>query len=190
MQDTEVRPTLEDLAGTWNIDPSHSMVEFTAKHMMISTVRGRFDEVEGTFTITPDVSRSSARVTIKADSISTNNPDRDVHLRSPDFLEVEQHPELTFESAGVELLSEDEGTFRLLGTLTVRGVSGPVALEGQFEGFVPSDLWGNRRAAFSASTSISRKDFGLTWNRTLETGGVLVSDRVNIELQVTAVKAA
>jgi polyisoprenoid-binding protein YceI len=189
MQDTVVRPTIQDLAGTWTIDAGHSMVEFTAKHMMISTVRGRFEDVEGTFTISPDLSRSSARVSIKAGSISTSNADRDAHLRSPDFLEVEAHPELTFETSGVELVSAEDGTFRLRGNLTVRGVSAPITLDGRLEGFVPSDLWGKRRVSFSASTSINRKDFGLTWNRALETGGVLVSDRVGIELQVSAVKA-
>jgi len=189
MQDTAVRPTIQDLAGTWTIDASHSMVEFTAKHMMISTVRGRFDELEGTITIDPDLSRSSAHVSIKAGSISTNNPDRDAHLRSPDFLEVEAHPELSFEATGVDLISAEDGTFRLQGDLTVRGVRAPITLDGRFEGFVSADLWGKRRAAFSASTSINRKDFGLTWNRALETGGVLVSDRVGIELQVSAIKA-
>jgi polyisoprenoid-binding protein YceI len=186
---TAVGPTIEDLVGVWSVDPSHSMVEFSAKHMMISTVRGRFDEFSGTITVDPDPARSSTEVAIKAQSLSTNNPDRDAHLRSPDFLETEKYPELTFRTTDVEIVSEVEGTFRLRGELTIRDVTRPVTLEASLTGFMPADLYGKTRVAFEASTTFNRKDFGLTWNRAIETGGVLVGDRVGVTLAVTAVKA-
>jgi polyisoprenoid-binding protein YceI len=189
--DLQARPTLQDLAGTWKIDPAHTGIAFSAKHMMVSTVRGRFDEFEGTFTIDPDdVSRSSAEVTIQAASLSTSNPDRDAHLRSADFIEADAHPTLSFHSTSVDRVSEEEGTFRLTGDLSIRGVTRPVTLEGRFEGLLPKDLWGAARAAFTASTVINRRDWNLTWNRALESGGVLVGDKVTVELEVTATRIA
>jgi polyisoprenoid-binding protein YceI len=181
-------PTTAELAGRWNIDPAHSSVEFSAKHMMITTVSGRFGEFEGAFTIGDDPARSSTEVSIKTASISTNNPDRDAHLKSGDFLEVETYPDMKFRSTAVDLLSEADGTFRIAGELTIKDVTLPVVLEGSFQGYVPSDLFGSTRVAFSASTRINRRDFGLKWNRALETGGFLVGDDVKIRLEITGVK--
>jgi polyisoprenoid-binding protein YceI len=185
---TDVKPGIEDLVGEWAIDPSHTMVEFTAKHMMISTVRGRFDDVSGRIVVEEDPTKSSAETVIKTGSISTNNPDRDAHLRSPDFLEVEKYPELIFRSTEIDVVSEEAGTFRVLGELTIRDVTRPVRLEATLVGFLPSDLYGKARVAFEASTVINRKDFGLTWNKALETGGVLVGDRVGITLSIAATR--
>jgi polyisoprenoid-binding protein YceI len=189
--DLQARPTVQDLAGTWKIDPAHTGITFSAKHMMVSTVRGRFDEFEGTFTIDPDdLSRSSAEVTIQAASLSTSNPDRDAHLRSADFIDADAHPTLSFRSTSVDRVSEEDGTFRLTGDLSIRGVTRPVTLEGRFEGLLAKDLWGATRAAFAASTVINRRDWNLTWNRAMETGGVLVGDKVTLELEVTATRVA
>lgn len=173
---------------TWSIDPAHSQVGFMVKHMMITKVRGRFTDLEGTITLDDAEPRnSSVAVTIDAASIDTQQEDRDAHLRSGEFLDVENHPELTFRSTRVEGLNLVEGSeFRVIGDLTIRGATRQVELHATFEGRA-TDPWGGERAAFSAEATIDRRDFGLEWNQTLETGGVLVGHDVTIHLEAQAV---
>ena len=185
--------TLEQTAGVtvWTLDPAHSLVEFSAKHMMITTVKGRFADVKGTITVdeaNPD--RSVVEVEIDVASIDTRQEQRDAHLRSADFLDVETFPTITFRSKRVEGAHAEAGdSFRLLGDLTIRGVTREVVLDTTFEG-TGKDPWGGERASFSAETKLDRRDFGLTWNQALETGGILVSNQLKLSLEVQAVKAA
>lgn len=189
MTTTATQPlTLPGLtAGTWTIDPSHSEVGFVVRHMMVSKVKGRFAKVDGTITVAEDVLQSSVEATIDAASIDTRDENRDAHLRSGDFFEVETYPNLTFRSTGIRTDGDD---FVLDGELTIRGVTRPVSLELEFNGTQPNPLAeGKPTAGFSAETEISRKDFGLEWNVALETGGVLVADKVKIVLDIEAIKA-
>jgi len=169
---------------TYTLDPAHTNVEFVVRHLMITKVRGRFTKLSGIITLAPE-SHVPARVeaAIEAASIDTREAQRDDHLRSADFLEAERYPQLTFASSRIE---GDERSFRIFGTLTIRGVSRPVAFDASFEGRV-NDPWGNERVGYAAHTTINRKDFGLTWNQALETGGVVVGDEVRIELNVEAI---
>ncbi|MEJ2216812.1 MAG: YceI family protein [Gemmatimonadota bacterium] len=174
---------------TWRMDPAHTNTEFTAKHMMFTTVRGHFKDLTGAIEVDeehPD--RSRVEVEIDAASIDTGVADRDAHLRSADFLDVENHPKLTFKSKRVEGSPTEPGDrFQVVGDLTIRGTAREVTLEATYEGR-GQDPWGGERAGFSASTKIDRREWGLTWNKALETGGVLVGNEVNIELDVQAVK--
>lgn len=180
--------TKETGRSTWTIDASHTLVEFAVKHMMIATVKGRFGEVSGTIVLDEaSLENSSVEVEIDAASIDTRNADRDAHLRSADFFDVENHPKLTFRSRRIE--PQGGGVFRVVGDLTIRGTTREVVLEVEDQGR-GKDPWGGERAAFSARTEIDRTDFGLTWNAALETGGVLVSDRVRISIEVEAVRSA
>ncbi len=175
-------------ATTWTIDASHSEVGFAVKHLMISTVRGRFGAVTGSVTFADgDFSQAAADVTIDATSIDTREDKRDAHLRSADFFDVEKFPALTFKSRRVQAISGD--TFQLVGDLTIKDVSKEVVLDVEFEG-TQKDPWGNQKSAFTATTKISRTAFGLTWNAALETGGVLVGDDVKISLDVQLLKTA
>ncbi len=187
--DTRATPPVQDVVGTWTVDRAHSTVEFTAKHMMISTVRGAFADFEGAIAIDEDPTRSSAQVVIRTASIGTNDERRDEHLRSGDFLETERFPEMRFRSTSVRVVSEEERTFTIEGELTVMDVTRAVSLDASVDGWRLDADGKVERLAFSASTTIRRKDFGLTWNQVLETGGVLVSDKVGIELTVSAVRA-
>lgn len=176
---------------TWQIDPNHSAVEFAVKHMMFTTVRGRFKDVKGTIEVdeqNPD--RSVVNVEIAAASIDTGSADRDTHLRSADFLDVENHPTLTFRSKRVEGAMQKEGdSFRVIGDLTIRGTTMEVTLDAVYEG-TGKDPWGGTRAGSRATTKLDRRDWGLKWNQALETGGILVANEVRIEVEVQAVKAA
>ncbi len=174
---------------TWTIDPSHSLVEFTARHMMITRVKGRFSGVSGTVvTNDADPSKSSVNVEIDAASIDTREEKRDGHLRSGDFLDVENHPHLTFRSTRIEGNPKSVGdSFTVVGDLTIRGTTREVTLDATFDGS-GTDPWGGTRASFSAETKVDRREFGLTWNQALETGGVLVGNEVKISLEVQAVK--
>lgn len=172
--------------GVYEIDLDHSAVEFVVRHLGLSKVRGRFNAFEGTVTIDEELERSSAQVTIQAASIDTRAEDRDAHLRSADFLDVEKHPTLEFRSTGVR---REGGRWFVDGELTVAGQTRPVTLDVEFEG-AAKDPWGNTRIAFSAETTVNREDFGLTWNQALETGGWLVGRDVKIELSVQTVKQA
>ena len=170
--------------STWSIDPAHSEVSFAVKHLMISTVKGHFSGVQGTITIhDSDASRSSAEVNIDTASIDTRSSDRDKHLRSADFFEVEKWPNITFRSRKVEGATGKEGqSFAVTGDLTIRDVTREVVLDATFEG--RGHGMGSERAAFTATTKIDRRDFGLEWNQALEAGGVLVSNEVKITVAV------
>jgi polyisoprenoid-binding protein YceI len=173
---------------TWTIDPAHSLVEFSVKHMMIATVRGRFTEFAGSLAIDPtDESTARLDVTMAAASIDTGVPQRDAHLRSADFFDAEQFPVLTYRSRRVERLDDD--LYQIVGDLTIRGVTREVVLRAEETGTVALPD-GGKLAGFSASARISRRDFGLTWNQALETGGVLVGDEVKITLEVELVREA
>jgi len=172
----------------WNIDPSHSGVHFTVRHLVISKVRGSFDKWQGTVDFdAQNPAASKVAVRIDAASVDTREEKRDAHLRSPDFLDVEKYPELTFSSTEVEQSGDSE--YRVTGDLTIHGVTRSVVLEAELLGY-GKDPWGNERMGFSASTSVNRKDFGLGWNQALETGGVLVGEKIDIALDIQAVKAA
>lgn len=171
---------------TWELDPAHTLVEFSAKHMMITTVKGRFTDVSGTIHADEqNPSRSSVEATIKAASIDTRTEQRDQHLRSADFLDVEHYPDITFKSTRVEAIDKEH--YRVIGDLTIRGTTRPVTLDTTFEGR-GKDPWGGERAGFSATTKIDRREFGLTWNQALEAGGVLVGNEIKISIEVEAVK--
>lgn len=171
---------------TWLIDPAHTHVEFAVRHMMVSTVKGRFAGVSGTIQLDEtDLTHSSIEVSIDAASIDTREAQRDAHLRSSDFLDAETFPTITYRSRRIEPLTE--GHFRVIGDLTIRNVTQEVALDTTLEGRMP-DPWGHERAGYSATTAISRKDFGLQWNVALEGGGVLVADEVKISIDVETVR--
>lgn len=171
------------LAGTWTIDPIHSDVSFTVRHMMVSKVRGRFATFSGTLTTADDPADSSVTAEIDLRSIDTGNEQRDEHIRTADFLDVQNHPTMTYRSTGVRRDGDD---FVLDGEFTLRGVTRQVPLRLEVNGFGP-DAYGGTRAGFSASTEINRKDFGVNWNAALESGGVVVSDKVTITLEIQAV---
>lgn len=169
--------------ATWNIDASHSLAEFSVRHMMVSTTRGQFQDVTGTLQLDEsDLTKSTVDATINVNSITTRDEKRDGHLRSADFFDAESFPTITFKSTSVTKKGDD---YIVAGDLTIRGVTRPVELKAEFNGFNTTP-WGNRVAGFSADTEISRKDFGLEWNVALETGGVLVGDKVKIHLEVEA----
>ena len=171
--------------GTYEIDRSHSMVEFVGRHLMVTKVRGHFGSYSGAITIAEPPGESSVNVTIDAASIDTGDEKRDAHLRSPDFLDVENHPTLEFRSTGIDV--GDDERFRITGDLTVHGETHPVTLDATFDGSF-SDPWGGSRVGFTASTEIDREKWGLTWNVPLETGGVLVGKKIRLDLTVSAVK--
>jgi polyisoprenoid-binding protein YceI len=173
--------------ATWQIDPSHSLVEFSVRHMMIATVKGRFADVSGTIRFDQDDPASTeVDVTVEAASIDTRNEHRDAHLRSPDFFDAEQYPTLRFVSRAVEQVGEDR--YRVTGDLTIRDVTREIALDARFFGIHP-DPYGGTRAGFSATGEIDRHEFGLNWNQAIESGGVVVGPRVKITLEVEAVRS-
>ncbi len=172
----------------WEIDSSHSGIHFSVRHLVIAKVRGQFARWSGAVHVPDgDFSKASVDVVIDATSIDTGVADRDGHLRSADFFDVEKFPELTFKTTKVEPQGDDR--LRLVGRLTIKDVTRDVALDVERLGAV-KDPWGNERAAFSAKTSVNRGDFGLTWNQALETGGVVVGDRIDIEIEIEAVRQA
>ena len=174
---------------TWQIDPAHSAVEFAVKHMMFTTVRGRFKDVKGTIEVDEqNPSRSTVNVEIAAASIDTGVADRDAHLRSADFLDTEKFPTITFRSRRVDGAIREGEAFKLVGDLTIKGKTVEVALDSVYLG-AGKDPWGNFKSGAEASTKIDRREFGLTWNQALETGGILVGNDIRIELQIQAVKA-
>ena len=174
--------------STWAIDPVHSSVEFAVRHLMITTVKGRFTGVAGSVVLdSENPAKSSADITVDAATIDTREGQRDAHLRSADFFDVEKFPALTFRSSAVHDYSGEE--FKLVGDLTIHGVTREVTLDVTAEG-QSKDPWGGERAGYTATTKIKRSDFGLTWNQLLETGGLAVSDEVKITLDVQLVKQA
>ena len=171
--------------GTWNVDPSHSGLNFTVKHLMVSKVRGRFASFSGTLNIAADPLQSSVTAQADVASVTTGDTGRDEHLRSGDFFEAEKFPTISFVSTKIEADGDD---FVLYADLTIKGITKNVKFELEFDG-VGNDPWGNTKAGFSAEAEINRKDFGLEWNAALETGGVLVGEKVKIQLDIQASKA-
>jgi polyisoprenoid-binding protein YceI len=188
-RDTETAPRTTTLTGTWDLDPAHTRLGFAARHAMVATVRGNFAVFSGVLLLDEaDPTRSSAEVHIDAASVTTGNDQRDAHLRSPDFFDLQNHPELVFRSTRAEAgASQDE--YRLFGELTIRGESRPVVLDLEFQGSTV-DPFGNLRAGFEGKSTVNRKDWGLVWNAALETGGVMLGDKVKLELDVSAIKRA
>ncbi len=183
---TLVAPGL--LTGDYTVDPSHSRIGFVARHAMVTKVRGQFTDFDATAHIdADDLSRSSASLTVKADSIDTRNEQRDAHLRSNDFFDLASYPELTFVSTAVEPVGDD--VLRVTGDLTIKGVTRPVTIDFTFEGSAV-DPFGNHRVGFEGSVVVNRKDWGITWNAALEAGGVLVSEKVTLELELSAIRNA
>jgi len=172
-------------AGTWVIDGSHTSAEFVARHLMVAKVRGGFGSVTGTIEVAEDPAASRVEVVIDTASVSTADADRDGHIKSADFFDVETHPEMKFVSTAVR---PNGSSWVLDGDLTIKDITKPVTLEFDFVGLA-TDPWGNQKAAFSANTTINREDWDLNWNVALETGGVLVSKKVNIEIEMQAVPA-
>jgi polyisoprenoid-binding protein YceI len=173
---------------TWNIDPVHSNTQFKVKHMMISNVKGEFTAVTGTLKYdSANIANSYVEASIDATTINTRDPQRDAHLKSPDFFDAEKFPKLIFKSTGVT--KKNDGEIAVAGDLTIHGVTRNVVFEVEGPSAPMKDPWGNTRIGLSALTRINRKDFGLTWNSTLETGGILVGDEVTITLDVQFIKA-
>jgi polyisoprenoid-binding protein YceI len=180
--------SLDQLVGDYTIDPAHTRIGFQARHAMVTKVRGAFKEFEGSFHFDPhNPEESRATVTIQAKSIDTGNEQRDAHLRSNDFFAMDEYPEIKFESTSVERL--DDSSFRLHGDLSIRGVTRPISIDFEYNG-AEIDPWGNTRVGFEGSTEVNRKDWGVNWNAALDSGGVLVSDKVKLEFDVAATKNA
>lgn len=179
--------TLNELKGTFALDPAHTEIGFVTRHAMITKVRGSFSEFEGTATVDgADPESSSLEVTIQAASLNTRQADRDAHVRSADFLDVEQYPTITFKATDFAV---DGETVAVTGDLTVHGVTKPVTIPFELTG-TAVDPWGNTRVGFEGSLAVNRKDWGITWNAALEAGGILVSEKVTLEFELSAVKTA
>ncbi len=175
----------ESRTATYRLEPSHSSVEFAVKHMLIATTKGRFHEFDVTAEVDEnDFSKSTASVTIQAESIDTRTPDRDAHLRSPDFLDVEAHPAIEFVSRSI---TPHKGDWRITGDLTIRGVTREVTLDAEVSGPV-TDPWGGRRIGVSAQGKVNRKDFGMVWNAALDAGGFVLADDVKLSIEVELLK--
>jgi polyisoprenoid-binding protein YceI len=188
MAASTIPATLSELSGTYVIDPAHTRIGFVARHAMVTKVRGAFNQFEGSAVIDgTDFTKSTGQLTIQAASIDTRNEQRDAHLRSNDFLAMEEYPQITFVATDVQQASPT--TLELTGELTIRGVTNTITIPFQFEG-AATDPFGNLRVGFEGSTVINRKDYGITWNAALETGGVLVSDKITLEFEVSAIKTA
>ena len=173
---------LSEIATTWQLDPAHSNVEFGVRHLMISTVKGRFGDISGTVTLDPyDESAAAVDITVQTASIDTRQEQRDAHLRSPDFFDAESWPVISFHGTSVE--GDTDSEFQLTGDLTIRDVTREITLDVTKEG-QGSDPWGNVRAAYSATGKIDRRDFGLSYNQILEAGGVVVGDEIKISVDV------
>jgi polyisoprenoid-binding protein YceI len=180
--------TLADLTGTYTVDPAHTRLGFVARHAMVTKVRGAFNDFEGTAVIDgTDLTKSSASLSIQAPSIDTRNEQRDEHLRSNDFLATEEFPLITFVSTSVRPTGQT--SLEVTGDLTVKGVTNTITIPFDFDG-TATDPFGNVRVGFEGAVTISRKDYGITWNAALETGGVLVSDKIVLEFEVSAIKSA
>lgn len=177
---------LKQLNGTYVIDPSHTRVGFVARHAMVTKVRGAFNEVDGKATTDENLENASIDVTINTASVDSRNADRDAHLKGDDFFDVEQFPAITFKSTDVQAKGDD---LVVTGDLTIKDVTKPVTIEFDYEGGA-TDPFGNQRIGFEGKTVVNRSEFGLTWNAALEAGGVLVSDKVTLEFEVSAIRQA
>jgi polyisoprenoid-binding protein YceI len=185
---TTTSASLTDLSGSYVLDGAHTRIGFVARHAMVTKVRGQFNDFEGSGVIdAADFTKSTVTVTIQAASIDTRNEQRDAHLRSNDFLAMEEYPQITFTSTGIQ--QSGPAGVELTGDLTIRGVTNTVTIPFEFEG-AATDPYGNLRVGFEGSVVINRKDYGVTWNVALETGGVLVSDKITLEFEVSAIKTA
>jgi polyisoprenoid-binding protein YceI len=172
----------------WDFDHAHSSVDFTVRHLLVSKVRGRFTKWSGKIELDEqDLSRSHAEVEIDVGSIDTHEPQRDAHLRSADFFEAEKHPKITFKSTRVEEKGKDH--LSVTGDLTIRGTTKSVVLDVERGGLIAKDPWGKRRAGFTATTTIDRKDYGVSWNQTLDQGGLALSDKIAITIEIEATAA-
>lgn len=184
-QDTMTQ-TLDTLSGHYSIDVAHSRVGFVARHAMVTKVRGQFNAFDGrAYLDFANPGNSSVELTIDVASVDTNNAQRDAHLRANDFFAVDAHPQITFRSTGVEQVGEDR--YRLAGDLTIKGISKPVTLDLEYTG-TAKDPFGNTRVGLEGSTTINRRDWGVEWNAPLDTGGVLVSEKVTLEFEISAVQ--
>ena len=178
----------DSVASTYQIDPAHTQIIFKVKHLGISTVSGRFDDFEGSYNFDDkNIENSNVDAKINATSVNTNKEKRDNHLRSNEFLDVEQFPQITFKSKSIRKGS-GANNFLVTGDLTIHGITKEVVLNANYEGSVDKDPWGNARSAFTADTAINRKDFGLVWNKVLESGQFLVGDEIRIILEVEGIK--
>lgn len=185
--DTETTTETAAVSGAYQLDPSHSRIGFVARHAMISKVRGSFDDVEGHGVFdADDPTRSSIEVVVRAASVNTRNADRDNHLRGADFLDVDRHPEIRFVSSAVE--PAGEAAYRVHGELTIKGTTRPVTVDLELTG-AATDPYGNQRAGLEGAATINRKDWGVSWNAALDTGGVLVSDKIQLEFDVSAIRS-
>jgi polyisoprenoid-binding protein YceI len=185
---TASAPALTELTGTYTLDPAHSRIGFVARHAMVTKVRGSFDEFAASAVLDgANPANSRVEVTIDAASIDTRNAQRDEHLRSNDFLAMQEYPKITFASTGVRQAGET--TFEVTGDLTIKGVTNEITIPFEFEG-AAKDPFGNERVGFEGSATINRRDYGVTWNAALEGGGVLVSDKVTLEFEISAIKNA
>ncbi|MCT9091589.1 YceI family protein [Streptomyces sp. ASQP_92] len=183
-----VDPALAELSGTYTIDPAHSSIGFTVRHAMVTNVRGSFTEHEGTLTLDgANPAASAASIDVKIASVDTGIADRDGHLRSGDFFDAEQFPLMSFRSTEARALGGDK--YRMIGDLTIKGVTRPLAIDLEFNG-TATDPYGNQRVGFEGGAEILRSEWGLTWNAALETGGVMVSDRVKLTFDISAIRAA
>ncbi|MGW1847588.1 YceI family protein [Streptomyces sp. NPDC001966] len=183
-----VDPALAALTGEYTIDPAHSSIGFTVRHAMVTNVRGSFGEHEGTLKLDgSDPANSTASIDVKIASVDTGIADRDGHLVSGDFFDAEKFPLMTFRSTRAEQLGGD--TYRVTGDLTIKDVTRPLSIDLEFNGSA-TDVYGNERVGFEGSTNILRSDWGLTWNAALETGGVMVSDKVKLNFDISAIKSA
>ncbi|HEU5033985.1 MAG TPA: YceI family protein [Mycobacteriales bacterium] len=185
---TATETTITELTGDYDIDASHSRLAFAAKHAMVTTVRGQFSVYSGEVHLDEaNPANSWAKVEIDASSIDTGNADRDAHLRTPDFFDLENHPKITFTSTKVEKVDDD--TYTLIGDLTINGKSHPVSVDWELTG-TSVDPWGGFRVGFEGKATVNRRDWGLEWNVALDKGGVLVSEKVKLEFDIAAVKRA
>ncbi|MCN9240296.1 YceI family protein [Streptomyces sp. RY43-2] len=183
-----VNPDLAALTGGYTVDPAHSTIGFVARHAMVTNVKGGFLDFEGTLHLDgSDPSRSTASIDVKMDSISTGSADRDGHLKSADFFKTDEHPTMTFRSTKAEALGGD--TYRITGDLTILGTTKPLAIDLEFNG-AAKDPFGNERVGFEGTAQILRSEWGLKWNAALETGGVLVSDKIKLVFDISAIKKA
>ena len=180
--------SLSDLSGTYVLDPAHSSIGFVARHAVVTKVRGSFNELEGVAVIDgSNLAASTVNVSLKTSSVDTRQKDRDAHLRSGDFFDADTYPNITFASTSVKQVSDDE--IEVTGDLTIKDVTRPITLPLTYTGSA-TDPFGNQRAGFEGSVQVNRKDWGLTWNAALETGGVLVSEKVTLEFDLSTIKQA
>ncbi|MFF4212828.1 YceI family protein [Streptomyces sp. NPDC001796] len=183
-----VNPDLAALTGEYTLDPAHSTIGFVARHAMVTNVKGSFKDFTGTLHLDgSDPSKSTAAIDVKMDSIETGSADRDNHLKSSDFFKIDEHPTMTFRSTRAEALGGDD--YRITGDLTILGTTKPISIDLEFNG-AAKDPFGNERVGFEGKAEIVRSEWGLTWNAALETGGVLVSDKIKLVFDISAIKQA